>query len=79
MRVRLLESADRAEWLRLLDGLYPHHAESDHVPSIDAFLDGTAHEELLPSVVFVCERNGGGLEGFLELSVRNYAEGCSGP
>lgn len=77
--VRSIQLADRAEWLRLLKGLYPHHPASEHIPSIDALLAGVAGDELLPTEVFVCERPSGGLAGFLELSVRNYAEGCSGP
>jgi len=79
MRIRSIQSSDRAEWLRLLGGLYPHHPESEHIQSVDAFLAGTPHHELLPTEVFACQRSGGGLAGFLELSVRNYAEGCSGP
>ena len=79
MRIRSVKAEDRAEWLRLLAGLYPHHPGSEHIPSIDAFFSGATHEELLPAEVFVCERSSGGLCGFLELSVRNYAEGCSGP
>jgi aminoglycoside 6'-N-acetyltransferase I len=78
MTVRHLEAGDRAEWLRLLAGLYPHHPESDHIPSVDAFIAGSIHDELLPAAVFVAERRDGGLCGFLELSVRNYAEGCTG-
>jgi aminoglycoside 6'-N-acetyltransferase I len=49
-----------------------------HDPVVDAFFGGVTCEELLPSEVFVCERGTGGLAGFLELSVRNYAEGCEG-
>lgn len=79
MRIRCITAEDRAEWLRLLVGLYPNHPESEHTPVVDAFLSGTPHPELLPTEVFVCERPDGGLGGFLELSVRNYAEGCSGP
>jgi aminoglycoside 6'-N-acetyltransferase I len=80
MRVRPVQACDRGEWLRLLGGLYPHHPESEHIPSVNAFFAGSAHDGLLPTVVFVCERApGGGLAGFLELSVRNYAEGCAGP
>ncbi|HEX2189449.1 MAG TPA: GNAT family N-acetyltransferase [Longimicrobiaceae bacterium] len=79
MRIRTVQPSDRAEWLRLLVGLYPPHAESEHVPSVDAFLAGAPSPELLPSAVLVCERPGGGLAGFLELSVRSYAEGCTGP
>jgi aminoglycoside 6'-N-acetyltransferase I len=45
---------------------------------VDAFLASEPHEELLPAEVFVAELADGGLVGFLELSVRNYAEGCTG-
>lgn len=76
--VRALRPSDRNEWLRMLFGLYPGTEESDHMPLIDAFLDGRATGELSPSAVFVLERPAGGLGGFLELAVRNYAEGCSG-
>lgn len=79
MHVRLVKPEDRAEWLRLLLGLYPHHPEPEHAPVVDAFFAGSPHPELLPAAVFVCERPDGGLGGFLELSVRNYAEGCTGP
>jgi aminoglycoside 6'-N-acetyltransferase I len=78
MKVRPIASADRNEWLRLLEGLHPELCQADHVPSIDAYLCGTAIEELIPSAVFVAERSDGQLAGFLELSVRNYAEGCRG-
>ncbi|MBD2102546.1 GNAT family N-acetyltransferase [Leptolyngbya sp. FACHB-261] len=79
MRVRQVQPSDRDEWLRLLTELYPDHLESEHIPAVDAFLSGQAAVELLPSAVFVCEADTGKLVGFLELSVRNYAEGCSGP
>jgi aminoglycoside 6'-N-acetyltransferase I len=79
MRIRSIEPGDRVEWLRLLTGLHPHHPESEHVPSVDAFFASSRHDELLPAAVFACERPDGRLAGFLELSVRNYAEGCSGP
>lgn len=78
MRIRHLQPHDRSEWLRLLTALYPEHPESEHVPSVDAFLAGRPAPWLLPSAVFVCERPGGGLAGFLELSERDYAEGCTG-
>jgi aminoglycoside 6'-N-acetyltransferase I len=62
----------------MLRGLHPEMPESVHAPSIDAFLAGEPHESLLPSAVFVLERADGRLAGFLELSVRNYAEHCAG-
>ena len=78
MKTRLLTTDDRAEWLRLLSGLYPDSTEADHAPSVDAYLTGRQIAELIPSAVFVVERADGRLGGFLELSVRNYAEGCTG-
>ena len=62
----------------MLLALYARSAESDHVPSIDEFFVGETRGRLLPAAVFVCERPNGDLAGFLELSVRNYAEGCAG-
>lgn len=79
MRIRSVRPGDRSEWLRLLLSLYPHHLESEHAPAVDAFLTGGIHRDLLPAAVFVCEHPRGGLCGFVELSVRSYAEGCSGP
>ncbi len=62
----------------MLLGLYPGSREADHLPSMDAWLEGRAAGELLPEAVFAIERADGRLGGFLELSVRDYAEGCSG-
>lgn len=78
MTIRLIVPEDRSEWLRMLLGLHPELPADDHEPSIDAYLAGHAIDELVPSAVFVAERPTGHLGGFLELSVRNYAEGCSG-
>lgn len=58
--------------------LYQGSTETDHAPSIDAYLAGRSIGRLVPSAVFAVERPGGGLAGFLEISVRNYAEGCTG-
>lgn len=78
MYIRPLDHSDRSEWLRLLEALYPDTDPGDHVPYVNAFIAGTPHHELLPAAVFVCERIAGGLCGFIEVSIRNYAEGCSG-
>lgn len=79
MKIRLATPSDRAEWLRLLYGLYPGSAEADHTPAIDAYFTGAEVADLVPSATLVAERPDGRLGGVLELSVRNYAEGCSGP
>ncbi len=78
MPIRAIREADRPEWLRMLLALYPSTGPEDHTGSIDALFGRISHEELIPAEVFVCERAAGGLAGFLELSVRNYAEGCEG-
>ncbi len=78
MRIREIQAQDRVEWLRLLLELYAGSQDSDHIPIVDAYLNESTSEWLLPSAVFVCERSGSALCGFLELSVRNYAEGCVG-
>ena len=78
MTIRLLKLEDRAEWMRMLLLLYPDSAPADHTPSVDAYLSGRQIGELIPAAVFVVERADGRLGGFLELSVRNYAEGCTG-
>jgi aminoglycoside 6'-N-acetyltransferase I len=78
MNTRLVTSDDRAEWMRMLAGLYPASTAADHAASVDAYLTRRHIGELVPSAVFVVERADGGLGGFLELSVRNYAEGCTG-
>lgn len=62
----------------MLIGLHPESSDADHLPSIDAYLSNSPFKELIPSAVFVAERADGRLGGFLELSIRNYAEGCSG-
>lgn len=78
MTVRPITPPDRSEWLRLLRGLHPESTDADHAPSIDSFLSNRSIGELIPAAVFVAERPDGRLGGILELSVRNYAEGCSG-
>jgi aminoglycoside 6'-N-acetyltransferase I len=78
MIVRTIAPSDRSEWLRLLKGLHPELSEADHVPSIDAFLSDQSIAELIPAAVFVAERQDKRLGGFLEISIRNYAEGCRG-
>jgi aminoglycoside 6'-N-acetyltransferase I len=78
MKVRLVGPDDRSEWLRLLSGLYPDTTDSDHLAIVDAYLFGSEADELVPAAVFVVELSGEGLGGFLELSLRNYAEGCTG-
>ncbi len=69
-RIRLAKPADRLEWLRMRLLLWPNEDPED--------LRGEAEDMLRDpgTPVFVAERPGGGLGGFLEAATRPYADGC---
>jgi aminoglycoside 6'-N-acetyltransferase I len=81
--VRAPNVEDREEWLRMRRSLWPDGSDEEHDADIMAFLD---HEDgLSPAscgfstgeiATFVAEREGGGLCGFVEASIRPYAEGA---
>ena len=58
--------------------LWPDDPNGEHAAEIDAFLTGEGWGRPVLSAVFVAELEGGRVVGFLELSVREYAEGCAG-
>lgn len=70
MTIRLLLPSDRREWLRMRHSLWPDAGEENE-REIDAFLSGGQDQ-----AVFVVDRGGGRLGGFLEAGLRPYAEGC---
>jgi aminoglycoside 6'-N-acetyltransferase I len=71
MIIRPAAPADHAEWLRMRLTLWGGTAE-EHTHDINAYFATP------PSgVTFVVERTGGGLCGCIEVSLRNYAEGCT--
>ncbi|HTP02277.1 MAG TPA: GNAT family N-acetyltransferase [Anaerolineales bacterium] len=70
MNIRRAAATDKQEWLRLRLLLWPEAGSDDLSHEMDAILA----DELTP--VFVLERDGGGLGGFLEAGLRKYAEGC---
>jgi putative acetyltransferase len=77
--VRPVGAADGAEWLRMRTLLWPEGA-ADHAEEIRAYLATGSlpwSEPFPAAAVFVAERPAGGLCGFLEASVRPYAEGCA--
>jgi|CXWL01.1.fsa_nt_gi aminoglycoside 6'-N-acetyltransferase I len=72
MKTRLLEPRDRQAWAAMRAALWP-----------DEDADFLGHETLmhftgapLAEAVFICEALDGDACGFLELSLRPYAEGC---
>jgi aminoglycoside 6'-N-acetyltransferase I len=71
MHIRPVQPPDRAEWLRMRLQLWGATAE-EHSHEIDAYFATPQR-----GVTFVVESTGGGLCGFIEVSLRNYAEGCT--
>jgi aminoglycoside 6'-N-acetyltransferase I len=73
VRIRRLAAGDRAAWLRMRYALWPaERGEHDHERDVDAFLAG---QSKTLDAVLVADANGAGVVGFVELRVRNYAEG----
>jgi aminoglycoside 6'-N-acetyltransferase I len=62
---------DRSEWLRMRSALWPDCPLDDHHREMQEQLDDPTRY-----AVFVIERDGGKLGGFLEASLRAYADGC---
>ena len=69
-RIRLATAADRSEWRRMRLALWPNEKPVQLEDDMDSMLQ----DPLTP--VFVAERPGGGLGGFLEAATRPYADGC---
>lgn len=72
MEIRPVTRADRDEWLRMRRILYPDAAPQE----IDEWLDSEEGTLLVGVAVFVADRGDGRLAGFIEIGLRNYAEGC---
>lgn len=78
MHIRPIVLADRAAWLRMRASLWPDEPATDLAQQCDAFLAGAGADVSLLSAVLVSEQASGQLTGFVELFVRNCAEGCTG-
>jgi putative acetyltransferase len=78
--IRPVRNGDQAEWLRMRALLWPDDTAGEHAEEVGAFFCTNAFrwsEPFLGLAVFVAVRPGGGLCGFLEASIRPYAEGCA--
>ncbi len=79
VQVRPFYRPDRDEWVRMRTALWPDD-EAGHGDDVAAFFaTGTSRrsEALLPWKVLVAERPAGGLCGFVEASIRPFAEDCT--
>jgi aminoglycoside 6'-N-acetyltransferase I len=70
MPIRPVQPVDHAEWLRMRLNLWGGAAE-EHTRDIDAYFATPQG-----GITFVAESTGEGLCGFIEVSLRDYAEGC---
>lgn len=71
MLIREVKPSDRAEWLRMRIALWPGSDEDHERETGEYFRQPEPN-----TAVFVAERDHGKLGGFLEASIRYYAEGC---
>lgn len=69
--IRPVQPTDRAEWLRMRRNLWGGAAE-EHAQDIDTYFASPQ-----AGVTLVVARSAGGLCGFIEVSLRTYAEGCT--
>jgi putative acetyltransferase len=77
--VRTVRLGDQAEWLRMRSLLWPDDSDAEHAQEVAAYFRNKTFrwsESLLAVAVFVAVRPFGGLCGFLEASLRPFAEGC---
>jgi molybdopterin synthase catalytic subunit len=78
MTIRPVLPADRDEWLRMRRALWQHHTLEELSAEIAPYFQKQTIWGL-PATVFVVERQGGKgtLGGFIEMSLRPYAAGCT--
>jgi aminoglycoside 6'-N-acetyltransferase I len=74
MKIRPLESRDRQTWAEMRAALWPDE-DADHLAheTLQHFGEGLKP----PLIVLAAEDAQGRLAGFIELSLRPYAEGCA--
>ena len=70
MLIRAVKPDDRGSWLRMRDALWPSAAD-EHAREIDRYFAAEVREPLEVLIAF-----DGEAIGFVELSIRPYAEGC---
>jgi aminoglycoside 6'-N-acetyltransferase I len=70
MLIRRYRPQDYPEWLRMRLALWPDGSEEEWQAEMSAILSDPQQP------VFVAERPDGKLGGFLEVSLRKYADGC---
>jgi len=72
MQIRQALLEDKDEWLRMRRLLWPDTPDEEHLQEIEVYFQAGAVD-----AAFVALRPFGELAGFLEASLRKYADGCS--
>ena len=72
--IREPTTTDKAEWHRLRHALWDDADPEELMQELETHLEGK-----MPIVCFVLDRENGKLGGFLEASIRPWAEGCTAP
>jgi aminoglycoside 6'-N-acetyltransferase I len=70
LTVRSIRPEDRSEWLRIRKAIWDDCPDEQQVREMEGILGSDTED------VFVAERPGGGLCGFLEAALRSRADGC---
>ena len=80
VRIRTVRSMDREAWVRLRSELWPHHPLPDLAREVESYLRGDGLWRLgdrsIPFTAFVAEDPDLGIVGFVEASLRPWAEKC---
>ncbi len=72
--VRPAVPEDASAWERMRAALWPEEGTPSHAEEIQGYFAGTARS---PLAVLIALDEGGAAVGFVELSIRNYAEACA--
>jgi len=72
LQIRQAVPEDISEWLRMRRILWPDTPDVEHLQEMEAYFQTDAVD-----AVFVAVRPSGKMAGFLEASLRKYADGCS--
>ncbi len=73
MLVRPLERQDAPEWARMRIALWPSEEDEDNSRIVEEFLEGRCSN---PAEVLLALDDDDRIAGFVELSIRPFAEGC---
>lgn len=66
---------DQPDWLEMRRALWPTASEAEHREEVADFFGFRSRRE--PQAVLIARDDSGRAVGFVELSIRPYAEGCS--